>query len=360
MTSCSEASGQILYFVLRASAQRSCSRTRGDAQLHTRFGMWPAAPRRDPPRFPMSLLRARLGRSCRDGEVAQLPAQSCAAGGVDTTVVWTPEQYSPELERQAAAALAERTKCMPPAMRRTFALVVVAGLLLLLLLSQQCSAGMLSHSHGVCVVVWRVSMQACTNGKRRISGTNSTCATQPTSSRTGAWPRCAAAAAGMGCLSTHAAHWCSRDRHYLGTDFPDLARAAAEPVSLLEIGCGVGNAMFPLVEALPCLRAYGLDLSKRAIGFVRDHAAFDPARCGAHVCDVTRCSEDGGGLPTAIRDREPAGVDVALMLFMLSAMPPASHAAALKFAYQVCGGVMAQLVHRASRLLTHVVGDGSL
>ena len=152
----------------------------------------------------------------------------------------------------------------------------------------------------------------------------------------------------------------ARDRHYLGTDFPDLARAAAEPVSLLEIGCGVGNAMFPLVEALPCLRAYGLDLSKRAIGFVRDHAAFDPARCGAHVCDVTRCSEDGGGLPTAIRDREPAGVDVALMLFMLSAMPPASHAAALKFAYQVCGGVMAQMVHHASRLLTHVVGDGSL
>ncbi|PNW83682.1 hypothetical protein CHLRE_05g239083v5 [Chlamydomonas reinhardtii] len=36
-----------------------------------------------------------------------------------------------------------------------------------------------------------------------------------------------------------------KDRHYLHKEFPDLA---AGPATLLEVGCGVGNTVFPLLE----------------------------------------------------------------------------------------------------------------
>ena len=37
----------------------------------------------------------------------------------------------------------------------------------------------------------------------------------------------------------------------------------------VEIGCGVGNALFPLLETNPHLYFYGIDLSPRAIDFVK-------------------------------------------------------------------------------------------
>jgi tRNAThr (cytosine32-N3)-methyltransferase len=50
----------------------------------------------------------------------------------------------------------------------------------------------------------------------------------------------------------HADHF-FKDRAWLERDFPVLLRAAAEPTTLLEFGCGVGNAFFPLLQRLPHL-----------------------------------------------------------------------------------------------------------
>ena len=65
-----------------------------------------------------------------------------------------------------------------------------------------------------------------------------------------------------------------KDRHYLHKVFPGIvstatASAAAAPTSLLEMGCGVGNAVFPLLELDARLFVFALDLSSEAIRLLK-------------------------------------------------------------------------------------------
>ena len=64
-----------------------------------------------------------------------------------------------------------------------------------------------------------------------------------------------------------------KDRHWITREFPELLRAISEvddshPV-LLEVGCGVGNALFPLLEENDALFVHACDFSPRAIEFVK-------------------------------------------------------------------------------------------
>jgi SAM-dependent methyltransferase len=70
--------------------------------------------------------------------------------------------------------------------------------------------------------------------------------------------------------------------------------------TLLEIGCGVGNAVFPMLHDNPSLVVWCCDLSPRAIDFVRGHTDFNPDRCHPFQCDIT--TDDLGG---KIRDVTP-------------------------------------------------------
>lgn len=103
-----------------------------------------------------------------------------------------------------------------------------------------------------------------------------------------------------------------KDRHYLERDFPELAALASSgaPFRFLECGCGVGNALFPLVRRHRAMHVFAVDLSARAIRLVQAHPLCATGQVDAYVCDVTR-----EVLPLAIQH-----VDVALMLFMLSAL----------------------------------------
>lgn len=42
-----------------------------------------------------------------------------------------------------------------------------------------------------------------------------------------------------------------------------------KPLSLLEVGCGVGNAVLPLIELLPELTIYAIDIAPSAIEILR-------------------------------------------------------------------------------------------
>ncbi|KCV72358.1 hypothetical protein H696_01751 [Fonticula alba] len=77
-------------------------------------------------------------------------------------------------------------------------------------------------------------------------------------------------------------------------DLDDLGHAfdpAAQHALLLEVGCGVGNFLFPMLSLNPHLRAYACDISPRAVNFVQQHAAFRADRVTAFVADASQAEE---------------------------------------------------------------------
>ncbi|OMJ74739.1 hypothetical protein SteCoe_26285 [Stentor coeruleus] len=101
-----------------------------------------------------------------------------------------------------------------------------------------------------------------------------------------------------------------KDRHYLIKEFSEMLSMNV----LLEVGCGVGNALFPLSLEAPLLKFQVCDFSAEAIRLLKSNENFLPDRMQAEVCDIS------SNLPSFI---EPCnGV---LMLFVLSAISPEKH-----------------------------------
>jgi len=163
-----------------------------------------------------------------------------------------------------------------------------------------------------------------------------------------------------------------KDRHYLHKAFPrdfgwlydaggdgddatDDARpgggggggGGARAIRVVEIGCGVGNAILPLLEKHaeltaarrcppPALHVHCLDFAPTAIELLtedpRFRAAAEEGRATAHVCDLSatppsaiaiRASSGDGDEPHRPPEEVLAGsADVAILLFCLSAVGP--------------------------------------
>lgn len=109
-----------------------------------------------------------------------------------------------------------------------------------------------------------------------------------------------------------------KDRHYLAHAFPNEFGPSSEPRTLVEIGCGVGNAFLPLLEEN--WTVHGLDLSRTAIDLLQQEQRFQAAgdRAQAYCCDISQ------ELPSPCRDI----AHVTTLLFCLSAIDPARHRAA--------------------------------
>jgi hypothetical protein len=60
-----------------------------------------------------------------------------------------------------------------------------------------------------------------------------------------------------------------KDRHYLHIVFPELGSDSIEQIKLLEVGCGVGNAIFPLMDLNKRLSVSAIDHAKSAIQILR-------------------------------------------------------------------------------------------
>lgn len=83
---------------------------------------------------------------------------------------------------------------------------------------------------------------------------------------------------------------------------------------VFEVGCGVGNFIFPLLEKNPKVTAYACDFSPRAVDFVKQNPKYAEGRCHAFVADITK--DD-------LTSEVPAGsVDFASLIFVLSAIEP--------------------------------------
>lgn len=109
-----------------------------------------------------------------------------------------------------------------------------------------------------------------------------------------------------------------KDRHYLHIVFPELSPEfqrdsdSSAKVTLLEVGCGVGNAVIPLLEIHPNLQVTAIDFAKSAIELLKEHPFCAAGRLSPFVCDVVNDS-----LPVANES-----VDVVLCMFVLSAIAP--------------------------------------
>lgn len=201
-----------------------------------------------------------------------------------------------------------------------------------------------------------------------------------------------------------------KDRHWLFTEFPELAPkchlnhvehpdvpftdnsrqddldqeqsrdAVAERGSddgipgfsatyrILEVGCGVGNTVFPILKTNndPGLFVYCCDFSNTAVELVKTNADYDPGRCFAFVHDMSALDAD---YPI------PDGtLDVIVLIFVLSALHPDKMQGSISRLARLLkpGGVMllrdygrydmAQLRFKKGRCLSenfYVRGDGT-
>lgn len=107
-----------------------------------------------------------------------------------------------------------------------------------------------------------------------------------------------------------------KDRHWLQREFPDLA-ALSESQTLLEVGCGVGNLVFPVFAATGC-RVVAADFANTAIYILQQDERFDKDKMNAKVHDFTQVPLDD------------VQVDIATMIFVLSAVPPEKHVSFLQ------------------------------
>ncbi|ETN58625.1 hypothetical protein AND_009791 [Anopheles darlingi] len=143
-----------------------------------------------------------------------------------------------------------------------------------------------------------------------------------------------------------------KDRHWTTREFTELLSARCPAVvdddpletdgqppnttkTLLEIGCGVGNLIFPLIEeGHRNFFIYACDLSPRAVELVRKHNLYDDRYMSAFACDIT--TDEVFGTLTE------HSLDIATLIFVLSAIHPDKFRVTLSNIYRLMkpGGVV--------------------
>jgi len=109
-----------------------------------------------------------------------------------------------------------------------------------------------------------------------------------------------------------------KDRHWLFTEFEELAKTGTEENKkrIFEVGCGVGNTVFPILQRSneKNIFVYCCDFADSAINIVKQHELYDNERCHGFVCDV---ADENAEFPIA-----EESLDTIVLIFVLSAIHP--------------------------------------
>ena len=123
-----------------------------------------------------------------------------------------------------------------------------------------------------------------------------------------------------------------KDRHWTEREFPELA---SENLTIIELGCGVGNFIFPILEANKSASGFSCDFSPRAVDFVKKRAKDEglEGRITAFTADLT-LNDWLENVTEKVRVKTNCQIknkcDLASLIFVLSAIHPDKHVIALK------------------------------
>ena len=106
-----------------------------------------------------------------------------------------------------------------------------------------------------------------------------------------------------------------KDRHYILEEFNELKNDKREKITLLDMGCGVGNSFYPLIVRVPNLYINAFDFSKRAINMSKTHPLYEKEKHRINVYDLDLVKDD---IPNKNND-------YGILMFVLSAIKPEEH-----------------------------------
>lgn len=113
-----------------------------------------------------------------------------------------------------------------------------------------------------------------------------------------------------------------KHRRYLTVEFQTYLQACDMGSTVLEVGCGHGCSMYPIIEALP-IRYIATDYSAAVLPILESNDKFDATRCACELWDVTEPPSEK--LVSLIQSPLRAIVAV----FALSAVHPDKHVQSL-------------------------------
>lgn len=125
-----------------------------------------------------------------------------------------------------------------------------------------------------------------------------------------------------------------KDRNWTVNEFHEFVDEDIGSGVLLEVGCGVGNFIFPLLSWSNIQYIHACDISPRAVDFVKQNPLYDTNKINAFTCDITQDS---------VLSQVPASsVDIATLIFVLSAIHPDKFSAVVKNLYSLLkpGGIV--------------------
>uniref|UniRef100_A0A1B6H8H6 tRNA N(3)-methylcytidine methyltransferase n=1 Tax=Homalodisca liturata TaxID=320908 RepID=A0A1B6H8H6_9HEMI len=109
-----------------------------------------------------------------------------------------------------------------------------------------------------------------------------------------------------------------KDRHWTIREFKELIGSEiSEKTILLEVGCGVGNFIFPLIAEQLNMFIYACDLSPRAIELLKLNPLYSEDTVVAFQTDITT--------EHIYEDIQRESVDIITLIFVLSAIDPSNY-----------------------------------